>query len=142
MLPEHHRLRHHSDFTAVMRAGRRCGRRDVVVHFLGRDAQGAAADGSADEIAVPRPRVGLIVSTAVGNSVVRHRVSRRLRHVSARYLRRLPDGASVVLRALPGAATATSAQLDEQIGSALRKLGALRADPPPVAASPAGAARR
>lgn len=78
-----------------------------------------------DETALVRsgPRVGLIVSTAVGNAVVRHRVARRLRHVSGSLLDGVDPGVDIVLRALPGAATATSAELRAQIESAFRKLG-------------------
>jgi len=57
------------------------------------------------------PRVGLAVSKAVGGSVVRHRVARKLRHVVAVHVEQLPDGCSMVIRALPAAATATSSEL-------------------------------
>ncbi|QDQ98880.1 ribonuclease P protein component [Tomitella fengzijianii] len=115
MLQDRYRLRHRGDFTAVMRGGRRCGRRDIVVH----------AATAYQPVFMHGPRFGLIVSTAVGNSVVRHRVSRRLRHVAAGYVDQLEPGVSVVLRALPGAAYATSAQLDRQVGGGLSKLGLL-----------------
>ncbi len=68
------------------------------------------------------PRFGLIVSKAVGTAVVRHRVARRLRHICAGLMADLPADADVVIRALPGAATATSADLDRQLRSAFRKL--------------------
>ncbi len=69
------------------------------------------------------PRVGFVVSKAVGNSVVRHRVSRRLRHLVRDRLDRLPPGSALVVRALPASADATSAQLGGDLDSALRKLG-------------------
>jgi len=81
-----------------------------VVHF----DPGLAADTA--------PRVGLIVGRSVGASVVRHRVSRRLRAQLARWLSELPAGCGVVVRALPGAATATSAQLAADLDDALRSL--------------------
>lgn len=68
------------------------------------------------------PRFGLIVSKAVGNAVVRHRVARRLRHICAGVASELPALADIVIRALPGAATADSAELDRQLRSALRRL--------------------
>ena len=68
------------------------------------------------------PRFGLIVSKAVGNAVVRHRVARRLRHMCADAAGELPTAVDVVIRALPGAATADSAELDRQLRSALRRL--------------------
>jgi ribonuclease P protein component len=76
------------------------------------------------------PRAGLVVSKAVGGSVVRHRVSRRLRHLLAPRLAELPPGAMVVVRALPLAAEATSAELggdlDAGIRGVLRKAGGTR----------------
>lgn len=70
------------------------------------------------------PRAGLVVSRAVGGAVVRHRVSRRLRHLLVPRLAALPAGACVVVRALPPAAGATSAELGTDLDAALR--GALR----------------
>jgi len=61
------------------------------------------------------------VSKAVGGSVVRNRVKRRLRHQVAPLLETLPDGTSVVLRALPPAASATSAELAEELRAGLAR---------------------
>ena len=68
------------------------------------------------------PRVGLVVSKAVGNSVIRHRVSRRLRHVVADRLGTLPRGTSLIVRALPSAAEASSAEFRQDFDAALRRL--------------------
>ncbi len=68
------------------------------------------------------PRFGLIVSKAVGTAVIRHRVARRLRHICAGVADDLPDSVDVVIRALPGAASVSSAELDRQLRSALHKL--------------------
>ncbi len=51
-------------------------------------------------------RVGFVVSKQVGNSVVRSRVQRRLRHLLAHRIEDLPPGHDVVVRAHPPAATA------------------------------------
>ena len=67
------------------------------------------------------PRVGLIVSKAVGNAVVRHRTSRRLRHVCMTFISKLPASVDVVIRALPASATASSEQLEKDLAKALRK---------------------
>ncbi|APT85751.1 ribonuclease P protein component [Corynebacterium aquilae] len=67
------------------------------------------------------PRFGFVVSKAVGNAVVRHAVTRRLRQVCAMRAHTLPDGACVVVRAFPPAATATSAELDADLCAALEK---------------------
>jgi ribonuclease P protein component len=70
----------------------------------------------------PRPpRVGLVVSKGVGNAVVRNRVKRRLRHQVQPLLGNLPAGTSVVLRALPAAASASSAELAEELTSSLAR---------------------
>ncbi|MGI8589916.1 MAG: ribonuclease P protein component [Nakamurella sp.] len=98
MLPSDSRLRSAADFSAVVRGGRRAGTRRLVVHLLqsGR--------------AVP-PRAGFVVSAKVGNSVIRHRVTRRLRPLVRAELGVLPLGTDVVVRALPSAGFATSADL-------------------------------
>ncbi|WP_025353667.1 ribonuclease P protein component [Nocardia nova] len=121
MLPEPYRLHHRADFSRTVRNGRRIGRRDIVVHVVA----GAATTDDKESRPLARnggPRFGLIVSKAVGNAVVRHRVARRLRHMCAGIAGHLPAESDVVIRALPGAATATSAELDRQLRSALRKL--------------------
>ena len=68
-----------------------------------------------------RPRAGFVVSKAVGGSVVRHAVVRRLRPLVAERLSALPPGSRVVLRALPAAAAATSAMLARDLDAALDK---------------------
>ena len=67
-------------------------------------------------------KVGFVVSKAVGNSVVRHRVSRKLRHVVRDRLALLPAGSSLVVRALPASAEASSADLGADFDAALRRL--------------------
>ena len=110
MLPVVSRLTHRDEFASVIRRGQRGGRSRLVVHL--HRAEGA-----------PAPRAGFVVSKAVGNSVVRHRVSRRLRHQMAERLGQLPTGTAVVVRALAPAATATSAELGRDLDAALRRLG-------------------
>ncbi|MBM7806600.1 ribonuclease P protein component [Geodermatophilus bullaregiensis] len=58
----------------------------------------------------------------VGNSVVRHRVTRRLRAAVREELPRLPDGADLVVRARPEAGTASSAQLRRDLAAGLDRL--------------------
>jgi ribonuclease P protein component len=103
-------MRRSDEFTSVVRAGARTRRGALVVHF----DPNLAADAT--------PRVGLIVGKSVGASVVRHRVARRLRAQLAPWLSALPAGSGVVVRALPGAATATSPQLAANLDAALRWL--------------------
>ena len=54
--------------------------------------------------------------------MVRHRVSRRLRAELARRLDVLPAGSGTVVRALPEAGTATSAELGADLERALAQL--------------------
>jgi ribonuclease P protein component len=56
-------------------------------------------------------RVGLVVSKAVGNAVVRNRVKRRLRHLAREHVHALPGSAVLVVRALPAAADSSYADL-------------------------------
>jgi ribonuclease P protein component len=102
------RLRRSADFAAAIRGGRRAGRGTLVVHLL------------VDEPAfASTARAGFVVSKAVGNSVVRNRVQRRLRHLIRPLLSELPAGATVVVRALPPAAGATSTVLATDLEGAL-----------------------
>ena len=107
MLPAAHRLRSSREFSSVVRAGRRAGRPLLTVHL---DTEGTGRT------------VGLVVSKAVGGSVVRHRVSRRLRHLLAARLDLLPEGARLVVRAAPAAGTATSADLGADLDRAIARL--------------------
>jgi ribonuclease P protein component len=92
------------------------GRPRLVVHVI--TAEEVARAGAA---AAAYTRVGFVVSKAVGNSVVRHRVTRRLRHLFRDRLGTVPPGCALVVRALPPAAEATSAELGQDIDSALRR---------------------
>ncbi|MEV6906360.1 ribonuclease P protein component [Amycolatopsis sp. NPDC051071] len=113
MLPAAARLRRSEDFRAVMRRGAKAGRRRLVVHALTTDPPEAAEAA----------RAGFVVSKAVGNSVVRHRVTRRLRHLISARIGTLPPGSSLVVRALPPAADASSAELGSDLDASLRRLG-------------------
>ncbi len=117
MLPRQHRLTRSRDFTAVLRGGRgagdrrRAGTRLVVVHLR----------HDPDRSDRP-PRVGFVVPRTVGNSVVRHRVIRRLRHLVAPRLSTLPGGTDVVIRANQEAASASSAELAVALDAALDRV--------------------
>jgi ribonuclease P protein component len=104
-----HRLTDARSFRDVVRDGRRAGSRTLVVHLVG-------------ESATPGPRVGLVVAKAVGNSVVRHRVQRQLRHLAREQLHLLPASAALVVRALPAAAGSSSRELGEDLTRCLRRV--------------------
>jgi ribonuclease P protein component len=109
VLPAAARLTRRTDFALVVRRGRRAGRPRLVVHAYSDRPQGS-------------PRIGFVVSRNVGGSVVRHRVQRRLRHLLRDRLGELAPGTLLVVRALPPAATASSAELAADLDAALRRL--------------------
>jgi ribonuclease P protein component len=124
VLPAGHRLRHRADFSAALRGsagapggttGVRFGSRLIVVHANTTDARAGLP-----------PRVGFVVSKAVGGAVVRNRTKRRLRALMSTQLDRLPAGTDLVVRANPVAAQASSSQLgadlDGLVGKAMARL--------------------
>jgi ribonuclease P protein component len=98
-----------AEFSVTVGRGVRAAQPDLVVH-LARDGEDLTG-----------PRIGLVVSKAVGNAVVRHRVSRRLRHVAYSLLDELGPDYRMVIRALPGASSAASGRLEQQLIQALRR---------------------
>ncbi|HEX3813322.1 MAG TPA: ribonuclease P protein component [Mycobacteriales bacterium] len=115
MLPEPVRLHRSRDFTEVVRSGRRAGRSTLVVHLLAPVPDGSAPGDR-------QSKVGFIVSRQVGNSVRRHEVTRRLRHLMLDRIGLLPDGSRLVVRAKPAAAGSTSAQLGHDLDGSLARL--------------------
>lgn len=103
VLSHEHRLTSAQSFTHAVRKGRRAGGSLLVVHLVVPD--------SPDSTAGVPARVGFIVSKAVGPAVTRNLVKRRLRHWSRERISSLPDGAVLVVRALPPAAGASYAEL-------------------------------
>ena len=81
---------------------------------------------STDARAGQPPRVGLVVSKAVGNAVVRNRTKRVLRALMSARIAQLPAGVDVVVRAnasLPGSSTQALAQdLDRLLATVLRRV--------------------
>lgn len=109
MLPASNRLRRSGEFRHAVRKGRRAGRRTVVVHLFVSAEPGP-------------PRVGFVVSKAVGGAVRRNLVQRRLRALMADRLPVLPPGSLTVVRALPPAAAATFDELGADVAAGLGKL--------------------
>lgn len=68
------------------------------------------------------PRVGFVVSRAVGDSPTRNRVRRRLRHLMRDRLGSLPTHARLVIRANPAAADASHGQLAADLDTVLGRL--------------------
>ena len=110
MLPARYRLTSPSEIARTIRHGQRARRGAVVVHVQVGDGAGQT------------PRAAFAVSKAVGDSVVRHRVVRRLRALMPPLLERLPGGTEVVVRAMPEAATASSADLQADLERSLSRI--------------------
>ena len=120
MLPAESRMRRRADFAVAVRRGSRAGRRLLTGHLLVRGDDGDQP-----------PRVGFVVSKAVGKAVVRNKVRRRLRAIVRGYLPSLPGGSLLVVRAHPQAATARQADLAAELDLVMstlvrRQTGALR----------------
>lgn len=101
-------MRRSADFDETVRRGARAGRGTLVVHCRTTPDVGS------------RTRVGLVVSRAVGGAVVRNKVRRRLRGVVVEQRAALPEGADVVVRALPASGAADYATVSDDFRSALR----------------------
>jgi ribonuclease P protein component len=70
------------------------------------------------------PRFGFIVSRQVGSAVTRNTVRRRLKAVCAEALPGVRTGSDVVIRALPGAATASFSELRAEVVECLERRAA------------------
>ena len=85
-----------------------------------------ARDRAVGEPVISPPRVGFVVSKAVGGAVVRNRTKRVLRHLVADRLTGIPAGVDLVVRANPASATATTpqlaAELDRTLSTVLRRV--------------------
>jgi ribonuclease P protein component len=110
VVPAAHRLTEPDAFRRASRQGRRSASRTVVTHLW---------TPGGDE----PPRVGFVVSRAVGNAVVRNRVKRRLRHLVREHLASLPGSAVLVVRSLPAAAAASSSELGADLVRCLDRAG-------------------
>ena len=84
---------------------------------------------STDARAGQPPRVGFVVSKAVGNAVVRNRTKRVLRALMSARVGQLPTGVDLVIRVnadLPGTPTSTVAhELDKLLATVLRRVASL-----------------
>lgn len=113
VLAQQHRMRASAQFSQTTRSGVRSGRRNLVLYTAKLNEEPTL--------------IGFIVSKAVGNAVARNKTKRRLRDLIARFVAECPAGYSVVVRALPAAASASYAELASDLESALlsnfKKLG-------------------
>lgn len=125
MLAPQHRLRSTAFFGQTIRKGRKKGSRTVVVHLLVGGARAEELPLPLQEGATVGPRMGLVVSKAVGNAVTRHNTSRKLRHAFRAALEEdsleIPAGTSVVIRALPKSTIASFEELVGDVRSCIRR---------------------
>lgn len=110
MLAKPNRLTRGSDYKATVRRGSRCAGAHTITYF------GSSADVSTDA-----PRFGFIVSRQVGSAVTRNTIRRRLKAVCAEALPSIRGGASIVIRALPSAATIDYATLRADVVRCLER---------------------
>ena len=111
MLARPNRLTRGAEYKAVVRRGRRCAAAHTVTYV----------SVSTEPL---NPRFGFIVSKQVGSAVVRNTVRRRLKAVCAEALDSVRPGNSVVIRALPTAATASFADLRAEVTDCLARRAA------------------
>ncbi|MGJ0118643.1 ribonuclease P protein component [Williamsia sp. MIQD14] len=127
MLARHQRISQRSDFSRTLRHGVRVRRRDLMTYVLVSPDVWPDSRGVRVDVAEPAgPRVGLIVSKAVGNAVARHAVARRLRAASAEALQGVSTPSTVVIRALPTAADVSETVLAQQVSAAVDRSGLVR----------------
>ncbi len=82
-------LKKYGDFQRVYQNGKSYANKYLVMYILRQDTQ--------------RNRVGISVSKKVGNSVVRHRITRLIRESYRLHEKEFDDGLDIVIVARPGA---------------------------------------
>ena len=87
VLPNSARIKNSSDFARVTKSGKRASTESLVGYLLLENSEF-------------QPRLGLIVGKSIGNSVVRHRIARQVRHAVKDQLNELPLGSLMVIRAM------------------------------------------
>ena len=120
MLSRAHRLTASRLFGPTVRRGRRAGSRTLVVHLV--LPEPVRADVCGPSVTNRPAQVGYVVSKAVGSSVTRNTVKRRLRHLTRERVSSLPGSAVLVVRALPAAATASYQELGADLDRCLHRV--------------------
>ena len=87
MLPNNARIKSSSDFAITTRNGRRITSTSLIGYLYSSKSKEPA-------------KLGLIVGKSVGNSVVRHRIARQIRHAVREELNNFPNGTLFVVRAM------------------------------------------
>jgi ribonuclease P protein component len=89
VLPKNARLTASADFARATKSGTRVTTENYVGYLYLSPVTNQKA-----------PRCGLIINKAVGGSVLRHTIARKLRHAVAPQISKLPTGSLLVIRAL------------------------------------------
>ena len=108
MLAKPNRVVRADDFRATMRRGKRVTSPHAVVYF-------------ADRAGAQPARFGFVVSKAVGGSVTRNLLRRRLRAISHELVESGTSGTDIVVRALPGSGQLDWTTLHLEIATAITK---------------------
>jgi ribonuclease P protein component len=87
VLPNSARIKSSSDFARATKSGRRITSDSLIGYLYSSNSNDPA-------------KLGLIVGKTVGNSVVRHRIARQIRHAVREDLNNLPNGTLFVVRAM------------------------------------------
>jgi len=106
MLARTARISNSADFAKATKSGLRSTSNSLVGYLHLSNSNDAA-------------RCGLVINKSVGNSVVRHKVARKIRHSVSANLASLPTGSLLVVRALPAA---TTADLPKEVAEIITKL--------------------
>jgi ribonuclease P protein component len=109
MLPTSARLRKSPEITQTIKNGKRYPAKFLVLHI----AKGKT----------PETRFAFAVGKNVGNSVVRHRITRKLRHLVMDNYQKFPTASNVVVRALPGIDGISAQEFRTNFDTALAKVG-------------------
>ena len=99
-------LKKNKDFQFIYRNGKSCGNRYLVMYVSNKKKQGSGKNGTAEDQEgknTERNRLGISVSKKVGNSVVRHRLTRLIRESYRLNEKKFVGGLDMIVIARPGA---------------------------------------
>lgn len=99
-------LKKNKDFQFIYRNGKSCGNRYLVMYVFDKKEKHSGKSGTADtrgEKNTEKNRLGISVSKKVGNSVVRHRLTRLIRESYRLNEKKFVGGLDMIVIARPGA---------------------------------------
>lgn len=99
-------LKKNKDFQFIYRNGKSCGNRYLVMYVFNKKKQSSGKNGTAEDQEgknTERNRLGISVSKKVGNSVVRHRLTRLIRESYRLNEKKFVGGLDMIVIARPGA---------------------------------------